>query len=804
MRHVRNFIPMHSFPVFPAPNSGTAPAHRDIVATILSLFAANGNPVQVALPSVAQKHAIVAAVIRGVLRRTLIITPNLAAQAQWHDRYGRNASPLLESAALLPGGQIANTISTLPLSCAPIVVMTLSALPPVTPAEAGSDDGLERLVRHFARHWYGLVVFDGCDPVPDRWARLVDMLAIKSSAVVLSILPAAGVDAHGDTVLTQSVPSLVRHGALPPFQRLAYFVADGSTGNTSSRRAPQSSRVDTTGPALEVERQDAPSPLPANQGKLVGLRTILLRESLDLQDRLRALVLTETLGEEDHPETASMQSALSGERVIRTLIADAETSPLHPVLLTGPTLVCHDDLVIPILSDMQRIINLERWDLRLHRGTHGGLSEIEGDGPDWNSRTYVLFVEELLKRGISRCIVAEHALIKNGWETIPVNTTIDLAAVGALTLVDQQHEKAERVDPTRVPTNIWSVVAVSPDAEDGGAEVRRWRSEHAGSYAPADDGILEQGIGHIHPFLEIDGTRARAAHVASMNADLLARAGRREVIARHWSAVSAHAEASVFCADVDLPEQPPFAPERLQRERLDAERARYMERKLAQHILYTIWGILTVGVIMAGFLFFPLAIAFPVAAVGACAYGAYILAHARRLRKARPTTVTVTAAEYLALLARAVLRALAAAGELPAVAIDADVRVSERGGNRCRVLIPTLETERSRVFAESFLAMLAPREGATPLLLLSSIDVSRVTVGETARLGSYDSLRAPCGCIAVPPLLAFDPLRRAAFRDAVEDLLGGARLMGTGETPDARASRAAVRVAHPTMPVIWI
>ncbi|MBL0174750.1 MAG: hypothetical protein IPP94_05715 [Ignavibacteria bacterium] len=792
---------MHVFPVYPPPNSGSA-VDRDIVATILSLLDANRGPVQVALPSLAQKHAIVAAVIRGVLRRTLIVTPNLAAQAQWHDRYGRNSSPLRETAALLPGGRIANTISTLPLSCAPIVVMTLGALPPPTPDETGDDDGLERLVRHFARHWYGLVIFDGCDPVPARWSRLVGMLAAKSSAVVLSVLPAVYRDDGGNNVLTQAVPSLVRHGALPPFQRLAYFVVDGSGGNAPSEDAP--SRAGVADPPAGSPADEAIAGMSDCPEKLEGLRAILLRESVVLQDQLRALVLTETPDEGCNQDAASKPSVLSGESVIRALIADAGTSPLHPVLLTGPTLVCHDDLVIPVLSDMQRIINLERWDLRLHRRTHGGLSEIEGDGPDWNSRTYVLFVEELLKRGISRCIVAEHPLVRDGWESIPVNTMIDLAAGGPLTIVDQQRRNPERSDPARLPMNIWSVVAVALDDAEGGAGMRRWRREQRNACAPADDGILEQGIGHVHPLLEPGVGRSIAADLSSMNSDLFARAALRDTIARGWSAGSAHADAPVFCADVCIPDKTPFAPERLQRERLDAERTRYMERKMAQHILYTLWGILAVGVIMSGFLFLPLAVGPAVAAVGACAYGGYVLGHAMRLRRTRPTTVTVTPSEGLAILARALVRALAAAGELPSAAIDTDVRVSERGGSRCRLILPGLAPEQSRVFAESFLAMLHPREGVTPLLLLSTIDVSRVTVGEAARLASYASLRVPAGCIAVPPLLSSDPLRSTAFRDAVDDLLGGARLMGAGETPDARASRAAIRVEQPAMPVIWI
>ena len=55
-------------------------------------------------------------------------------------------------------------------------------------------------------------------------------------------------------------------------------------------------------------------------------------------------------------------------------------------------------------------------------------------------------------------------------------------------------------DPQKVASN-WDVVCVAPRHAQGAADYHRFVRKHRHLHAPADDGTLEAGVGHVHPDL---------------------------------------------------------------------------------------------------------------------------------------------------------------------------------------------------------------------------------------------------------------------------------------------------------------
>ena len=491
---------------------------------------------------------------------------------------------------------------------------------------------------------------------------------------------------------------------------------------------------------------------------------------------------------------------LAGDAVLRELVDDVDTRSLHPILLTGSTLVCQDDLVIPLLSEMQRLINAERWDVRLHRSRHSDLSAIEGDGVDWNSRTYVLFVQELLLRGITRCLLADRALVREGWELTRINTVIDVSSNAEQLFLNQRGALSERpLDPARMPIHFWTIIAHAPDDL---SDLHNWMHDAGTLFGPADDGVIEQGIGHYDPVFESCVDNFAPEQLIDANEGAFVHAARRSDLEAQWSAAAFTSSVPVVCADICIPEQLPHAPERPQRERLVADTARYIERKQSQRMFYTLWGVLAIGIGMSSVLFLPFHNGPYLAGASALAYFAYVVIHASRLRKMRPVRITTSARTYLSLLATAVFIAMREAGDVPESTKESDIRISDRGRNRVRVALSGVGQQHAQLYAESFLAVLAQDTLSGTRLALTTLDVTHVTLNDAARLPSFAGLRIPAGSLGIPPAFRTEPLRVKAFRAAVETVLGGT--VNPDESTDLSALAPALVAESFAMPVVWL
>jgi hypothetical protein len=623
------------------------------------------------------------------------------------------------------------------------------------------------------------------------------VLAAKTSATVVSIIPQEE-NSSDDSILGIPIPVLIRDGALPVCRNLAYFVDAATTSSTARyphRDGTNSGHViDSAEPAAAPANERAP--LRAHH--IAGVRDILLAEQQNVQEQLRAMVLTDAPSSTEALGDEANRVLLHGESVLRALAGDQAIRSMHPILLTGSTLVCHDDLVIPLLSEMQRLINAERWDVRLRRSTHADFSGIEGHGVDWNSRTYVLFVQELLLRSITSCVIADRELVREGWEQTSINTLIDLTRSRKHLFLNQEHSRLQQQrDPSALPLNYWMVVAWSDDED-----MHCWKEDVRSLFGPADDGVIEMGAGQFDPAFERCDSALTSSEYLAANTAALLRSGRRHELAALWSPAMLSGEMPVLCANLLVPEQAPLVPERPQRLRLEGEISRYIERKQSQRMLYTLWGVLAVGSIMSGVLLLSLRSGPFIAAAAACLYGAYVLIHSSRLHRLRPTLVTTPARLYLASLATALFQALKTAGDIPEQTKETDIRITERANGRLRVALAGTGPAAARLFTESLLAMVTSDDRDAPRLPIHTIDVTGIALNDAYRLDSFDGLRAPAGSLGIPSCFRDEPLRRKAFRDAIESVLGGAGQ--PVDTSEAELQVPAFVVEAATSAAIWV
>jgi hypothetical protein len=106
--------------------------------------------------------------------------------------------------------------------------------------------------------------------------------------------------------------------------------------------------------------------------------------------------------------------------------------------------------------------------------------EIVGEGRDWASRTYVRMATELFDRGIVQCLVGTRGILGEGWDSLSLNTLIDLTSVTTSTSVQQLRGRTIRKDPAwgRKVAHNWDVVCIARNFERGNLDLRRFTARH--------------------------------------------------------------------------------------------------------------------------------------------------------------------------------------------------------------------------------------------------------------------------------------------------------------------------------------
>ncbi|MCB9508454.1 MAG: DEAD/DEAH box helicase family protein [Myxococcales bacterium] len=297
--------------------------------------------------------------------------------------------------------------------------------------------------------------------------------------------------------------------------------------------------------------------LGLSSAKFGALETILVAELATLQEDLRAVVVvdfeTATAGRLVRELDGVLDPEAGGAiSVLRFIASHADLDELDAVMVTGQNLVCDRDVAPIVVEALQVASGAHGWRIQTQTETSGGLVRVVGSGPDWSASRYALLVTELFERGTIRCIVGTRGLLGEGWDSHSANVLVDLTSAAAFVSANQLRGRCLRTDPERPEkvANLWDVVAVAPQLERGFADWDRFVRKHGHVYGVADDGAIEEGVGHVHPVFSNAAPSTLAGYFDIVNADMLRRAGERRVTREAWRVGETFANETVASVEV--------------------------------------------------------------------------------------------------------------------------------------------------------------------------------------------------------------------------------------------------------------
>lgn len=225
--------------------------------------------------------------------------------------------------------------------------------------------------------------------------------------------------------------------------------------------------------------------LALSESKDLAVAKILAAESQALGPRLRAMVVTDfermTTISEDLKGVLE-RDAGSALRVFRHIVGDPEAGRLDPVLVTGTTVMADADLGERLLRFFNEYLKSQNCRASCSYGAtqFKGVLEVVGEGPDWSPRAYVRMVTEAFEKGYTRCIVGTRGIFGEGWDSLSLNTLIDLTSVTTSISVQQLRGRSIRKDPgwPRKVAHDWDVICVACDFKKGDSDVRRFEKRH--------------------------------------------------------------------------------------------------------------------------------------------------------------------------------------------------------------------------------------------------------------------------------------------------------------------------------------
>ena len=279
--------------------------------------------------------------------------------------------------------------------------------------------------------------------------------------------------------------------------------------------------------------------LAYSQSKMHALAPILRREHACLGDQLRAVVVTDyekssaTGNLEGHPLSEEAGGAVAA---FRTLLQTPDTKALHPVLVTGATVLVADDLLEPFRQAARAWLEQRGVAVELTDERHEGFHRLQGSGRDWSPRLYVSLITDLFQDGFTRCLVGTRGLLGEGWDATKLNVLIDLTAVTTSMSVNQLRGRSLRLDPDDPAklANNWDVVCIAPEFTKGLDDYLRFCAKHQHLFGMTEDGAIEKGVGHVHAAFTTLKPEGVEDSVSMLNADMLERVPKRAEYRSRW------------------------------------------------------------------------------------------------------------------------------------------------------------------------------------------------------------------------------------------------------------------------------
>lgn len=255
--------------------------------------------------------------------------------------------------------------------------------------------------------------------------------------------------------------------------------------------------------------------LAASRTRIVGMVDVLRHEWRQLGVDLCAAVISDFVrtaaggvGGRVDDDDGYVPGAIGAWRAIA---ADPELSALLPMLVTGEEKWLHASLLDPLAERLGAHavgLHSEALSASVVGGAQGAWMRVRLPGHDG---VLLGALTGLLERDAAHCIVGTRMLLGEGWNCKALDTLIDLTSARSHVAVNQLRGRALRLDADRPHkvAHLWDIVAVPAVAAGssvGLVDVERFLRKHQRFYAPARDGALELGAGHVDPRLRGSAT----------------------------------------------------------------------------------------------------------------------------------------------------------------------------------------------------------------------------------------------------------------------------------------------------------
>lgn len=300
--------------------------------------------------------------------------------------------------------------------------------------------------------------------------------------------------------------------------------------------------------------------LAYSKSKTEAVKEILKTELKFMGDKIRTAIITDF--EISNALTVKKAASLMDEEcggavaVMKALVSDSSTDILDPVMITAKRLVVDDDLAEKFVNsglkwakDNNLKINLE-----LSKDEFAGFISVIGSGPDWGSRTSVMMTTSLFEQGITKCIIGTRGLLSEGWDSLNLNTLIDLTVVTTYASVNQLKGRSLRKNPTDLHklANNWDVICIAPKLEKGYNDLERLYRKHEQYYGICDDGQIQKGIDHLEPSIERQNGLLDLDDLKLINRKMLEMSQKRDYIYNMWRIGEPFENIELGCCEVNL------------------------------------------------------------------------------------------------------------------------------------------------------------------------------------------------------------------------------------------------------------
>ncbi len=245
--------------------------------------------------------------------------------------------------------------------------------------------------------------------------------------------------------------------------------------------------------------------------KLYHALEILRFEYQQLGDDIRAMIILdqESLPSKFHFPLTGIHGAIGAFEALVT--TDPLIDELDPIMVTGKSILVDDDLADRFLSLSDTWVEQQQLNVKFYikKPRSRFYVIMKGKGKDWSTDTYTRIITWLFEQGITKCLVGTRFLLGEGWDSLTLNTIIDLTSIAAGTTVNQVKGRALRKDPNNPykVSNIWEFIShplLTPYSQE---EYETFARKHQNYWGIDKKGRIRNGVTRLDKGLYPGGVR---------------------------------------------------------------------------------------------------------------------------------------------------------------------------------------------------------------------------------------------------------------------------------------------------------